>query len=87
MKVVDIKEKDLIELGFRKEESQDTVDGMPTFYYYSHGKHGLLISSANDELINGMYWYVEILEYPEYKPITDLDTLKELVAILNKISK
>jgi hypothetical protein len=86
MKVVDITENDLIELGFTKHESADSWCE-PTFYYYTHGKQGLLISSANDELINGKHWYVEIMEYPEYKPITELNTLEELVKVLNKISK
>lgn len=82
-----IKEKHLVELGFKKEESSDLVDGKPVFYYYSYGKMGLLLSNANDELIDGMFWYVEVLEYPEFKPIKDLETLKELVTVLDKIRK
>lgn len=86
-KVVNILEKHLIELGFKKEESFDNLDDKPTFYYYTYGKTPSLITSADDELINGKYWYVEMFERYDYKPITDLETLKELVAILNKISK
>lgn len=88
-KVVNILEKHLVELGFKKESSTELVDGEPSFYYYVYGKRDVctLISSANDELINGRFWYVELFEHPEYKPITELETLKELVSILNKISK
>lgn len=88
-KVVNILEKHLIELGFKREESSDQVDGEPTFYYYIFGNERdiTLITSSNDELINGRFWYVEFFEHYAYKPITELETLKELVAILNKISK
>lgn len=84
--MANITEKDLIELGFNKEQSTDMVSDEPAFYYYTYGKYGLLISSANDELINGEFWYVEILEHPDFSSITDLETLKELISILNKIS-
>lgn len=44
-------EKELIELGFTKEYSSDTTDGVPDFYYFTFDSNGAetLITNCNTD--------------------------------------
>lgn len=55
-------EEELLKIGFTKEKSRDTIDGDPSFYYFTfdHVSAETLITNAkitnaNDELENGGY--------------------------------
>ena len=76
-------EKDLIELGFEKEISQDLINGEPEFYYYvKEITNGLtFITNANNE-IGDDGWYVEFFntEIPvRYYEHCTVKTLIELI--------
>jgi hypothetical protein len=68
-------EKELIKLGFEKHHGD-------LFYYYVYSitRKFSLISSANDELIDGE-WQVEMFEEPEIK-FTDFNEVKTLIELL-----
>ena len=75
-----MKEQDLINLGFIKESEDD-------FYYYvlEFGRGFELISSANDELENGK-WFVEVFEEDSIK-FTDIKDLTEFIKIIKRNKK
>ncbi len=77
-------EKELLELGFVKEFSLDTIDDQPEYYYYTKDfTNGLtFITNASDELGDGE-WYVEFfnteipVRYCEYDKVKSLFELIE----------
>ena len=73
-----MKEKDLIDLGFKKEYS-DTK-----WYYYTYDlvKGLSLITNASDELLDGR-WYVEVFESGQIRFINK----KELEGFINIVRK
>jgi hypothetical protein len=79
-----IKAKDLLKLGFKREDNIPTtaMDNEYHYYIYEIGKKGILISNSNDEKINGGY-EVELYDIPEIK-FTDLKQLKKLVKALKQ---
>jgi len=72
-----ITSKELIKLGFIKEFGD-------TFHYYVYeiNGHGLFISCANDEKVNGGY----IVEFYELEGIkfNDIEDVKNILKIINK---
>lgn len=73
-------EKELIELGFTKEYSSDTTDGVPDFYYFTFDNDAAesLITNASDEIINNKYT-VEMFNVKTPRPLS-----KEFVEVYTK---
>lgn len=77
-------EKELIELGFEKQFSLDSIGEKPEFYYYTKDfTNGLtFITNASDELLDGE-WYIEFfnteipVRYCEYEKVKSLFELIE----------
>jgi hypothetical protein len=76
-----MKEKDLIDLGFTKEDDDN-------FYYYVYDfARGLsLITQANDEVVNNE-WVVEVFETDPTIRFTDKESIEALIKIINKAKK
>ena len=82
-----MKEQDLLDLGFKRNDVTAEESGAPNdFYYYDIdlGSNGSisLISPSNDEVENGN-WYVEVFEDAKVM-FTDKDDLKIFIDIINK---
>tara|TARA_R110000868_G_scaffold32604_1_gene118626 strand:+ start:150 stop:407 length:258 start_codon:yes stop_codon:yes gene_type:complete len=77
-------EKDLLKLGFTKEDSSEFIDDEPDFYYYVKDiTNGLtFITNGNDDM-EGQDWYVEFFDtevpirYYDYSSVKMLLTLIE----------
>ena len=77
-------EKELLKLGFTKEDSLEFIDDEPDFYYYiKEITNGLtFITNGNDEM-EGKEWYVEFFDtevpirYYEYSTVKMLFMLIE----------
>tara|TARA_R110000851_G_scaffold205380_1_gene357408 strand:+ start:746 stop:1009 length:264 start_codon:yes stop_codon:yes gene_type:complete len=78
-------ENELLDLGFTKEASSDTVDGVAEFYYYVKDiTNGLsFISGCSDE-IDAKGWYIEFFETEIPVRYYDLSTVKELFILIEK---
>jgi hypothetical protein len=78
---IDMKEQELIDLGFTKEFCDN-------FYYYVYDftRGFSLITNANDELINGN-WVVEVFETSDKIQFTNIDNVKKLIKLINKAKK
>jgi hypothetical protein len=75
--------KDLKKLGFKKRVEEPTLDPEDLgyhYYIYKLNEHCLLISSTNDEKIDGGY-EIEFYEMEGIK-FRDLGELKKLVKLL-----
>ena len=82
-----MKEQDLLDLGFKRNDVTAEESGAPNdFYYYDIdlGSNGSvsLISPSDDEVENGN-WYVEVFEDPKVM-FNDKDDLKVFIDIINK---
>lgn len=80
-----IKEKDLIELGFERQDETPESSGAPdNWYYYTLNIEDLcLITGANDKVENDN-WKVFIFDYAGFE-FTELEKLKLFIDILNEI--
>ena len=76
-----MKEQDLIDLGFTKQVEEDFY-----YYVYDFARGFSLITSANDELINGK-WVVEVFETSDKIQFTNIDSVKKLIELINKAKK
>jgi len=84
-------EKELLQLGFTKEFSSDTIEYDPDFYYYvKEITNGLtFITNCNDDM-EGQDWYVEFFDtevpirYYEYTTVKMLFMLIEEGIVKNK---
>lgn len=76
-----MKEQDIIDLGFTKE----VEDGF-YYYVYDFARGFSLITNANDELINGE-WVVEVFETSDTIQFTNIDNVKKLIKLINKVKK
>lgn len=76
-----MKEQDLIDLGFIKEYGDES------YYYYvlEFGRGLYLISNANDEAVDGE-WYVDVFEEDNIR-FTLKEDLEQLINLLNKNKK
>jgi hypothetical protein len=61
-----ITEKTLKKLGFHKEESRDTIDGVPDFYYYILKIGSLSLITNTDDVAKTDGWVVEIFEHSDF---------------------
>jgi len=82
-----MKEQDLLDLGFKRNDVTAEESGAPNdFYYYDIdlGSNGSisLISPSDDEVENGN-WHVEVFEDAKVM-FTDKDDLKVFIDIINK---
>lgn len=78
-----MKEKELLALGFKREDCLD--DDVDAFYYYTYdfGNGSFsLISCASDEVVNGK-WYVEVFEDDSIRFSTSTDVM----ALIDIISR
>lgn len=73
-----ITEKTLIQLGFQKEESSDTIDGVPDFYYYSLDIGSLALITNTDDIAKTDGWIVEIFNHDDFK-VCHKKELKKLI--------
>ena len=73
-------EKDLIDLGFQREDSPD--ESSPFFYYIYELGDFTLITNTNDEAGEDD-WCVEIFDYLDfqYKDIQDIKNLLEILQV------
>lgn len=79
-----IKEKDLIKMGFKREDNNvSEVEEQFYYFVYEINKHCLLISSDSMEAEADGGYYIEFYEIPEIK-FTELEDLKLLVKLLKK---
>ena len=79
-----MKEQDLIDLGFEKNDISADESGDKPFFYFTYNitDELCLISSDNDEAEkNG--WYVELFDYENIE-IRNLKDLKTLIDIIEK---
>ena len=85
-------EKELLELGFTKEDSSEFIDDEPDFYYYvKEITNGLtFITNSNDEM-EGQDWYVEFFDtevpirYYDYSSVKMLFMLIDEGIVKNKL--
>ena len=72
-----MKEQDLIDLGFQKQNDDD-------FYYYTYDfTKGLsLITNANDEVVDNE-WVVEIFNTDDKIRFTDKQDVNDLILLIN----
>lgn len=72
-----MKEQDLIDLGFQKQNDDD-------FYYYTYDfTKGLsLITNANDEVVDNK-WVVEIFNTEDEIRFTDKQDVNDLILLIN----
>jgi len=78
-------EKDLLELGFVKEDPLEFVDDEPDFYYYvKEITNGLtFITNSNDEM-EGQDWYVEFFDTEVPIRYYDYSTVKMLFMLIEE---
>jgi hypothetical protein len=76
-------EREIQLLGF---ERQDSEDGEYSFYYYIYKiVNGLeFISNANDDLIDGDEWYIDIFNTDPHIRFTEFGDVQGLINILEK---
>ncbi len=79
-----MKEQDLIDLGFEKQQGE-FVGSDDTYHYYTLDIGNdftpfCLISNASDELDNGQ-WFVEIFDYQSFKFVSRYQ-LEQLLEVL-----
>lgn len=81
-----MKEQDVIELGFKREDVTAEESGHPTdYYYYTYDfTNGLsLITNDNESAI--IYgWSVEFFDTEEKIKFTRIKDLKKLIKLINK---
>jgi len=76
-----MKEQDLIDLGFERQEGEN-------FYYFTYdfgNSSASLITPGNDEIKNDE-WYVELFEDPELH-FSDIEEVKILKEVLERNDK
>jgi len=85
---MEIKEKDLITLGFERTDVSEKESGANSFYYYTldfgENKVVSLISSSNDEVVDDN-WDLSIFE-DDSLAIKKLEDLISFITIIKKIN-
>ena len=78
-------EKELLELGFTKEDSSEFIDDEPDFYYYvKEITNGLtFITNSNDEM-EGQDWYVEFFDTEVPIRYYDYSSVKMLFMLIDE---
>jgi len=85
---MNITEKNLLFLGFKRQEIlPEESDQKNPFYYYTLYIRGLcLISNSSDECVNNK-WYVEIFDNPEIGKFRDINKLYGFIKLLKSLRK
>lgn len=77
-----MKEQDLINLGFKRNDVSAEDSGDFPFYYYTYEiTNELCLISADDGEAKKDGWYVEMFDYDGIK-FTDVEDLKNLITII-----
>lgn len=82
-----IKEKDLLNLGFKRQDVSFEESGDKPFYYFTFDIGKLcLISNSNDECLNDNYC-IEIFDYDDvsFNDVVSLTKLIELLVLHKKL--
>ena len=83
-----MKEQDLIDLGFEREDVSAEESGADAFYYYvrDFGERNVLslISPSDDQVEDGE-WYVEVFEDDSVR-IDKLKDLEDFIEIVTRIT-
>ena len=80
-----IKEKDLIELGFERQDNTPESSGAPdNWHYYTLDIGGLCLISDDSDAVKDNNWKVYIFDYDGFQ-ITELEKLKLFIDVLNEI--
>jgi hypothetical protein len=79
-------EKELLDLGFVKENSSDIIDGAAAYYYYVKDiTNGLsFISGCSDEIVDDDDWYIEFFNTETPVRYYEYSTVKELFILIEK---
>lgn len=80
-----IKEQDLIDLGFKRNDVTAKESGQPRdWYYYDYDfKGGLSLISCDNEEAKDECWYVDIFDYEDIR-FENKEDLKQLIDLINK---
>jgi hypothetical protein len=85
-------EKDLLQLGFTKEDSSEFIDDEPDFYYYvKEITNGLTFITNSNYEMEGQDWYVEFFDtevpirYYDYSSVKMLFMLIDEGIVKNKL--
>jgi len=80
-----IKEKDLIELGFKRKDNTPESSGAPNnWHYYTLDIEDLCLITSDSDEIKDNNWKVYIFNYDGFE-FTRLEKLKSFIDILNEI--
>ena len=80
-----IKEKDLIELGFKRKDNTPESSGAPNnWHYYTLDIKDLCLITSDSDEIKDNNWKVYIFNYDGFE-FTGLEKLKSFIDILNEI--
>ena len=79
-----MKEQDLIDLGFKRNDVTAEESGHVPFYYYTYEiTNELCLISTDDGEAKKDGWYVELFDYENIE-IRNLEDLKTLISILER---
>ena len=80
-----IKEKDLIELGFERQDNTPESSGAPNnWHYYTLDIGGLCLISDDSDVVEDNNWKVYIFDCDGFE-FTELEKLKLFIDVLNEI--
>ncbi len=80
-----IKEKDLIELGFKRKDNTPESSGAPNnWHYYTLDIGDLCLISDDSDVVEDNNWKVYIFDYNGFE-FTELEKLKLFIDVLNEI--
>jgi NADPH-dependent 7-cyano-7-deazaguanine reductase QueF-like protein len=80
-----IKEKDLIELGFKRKDNTPESSGAPdNWHYYTLDIGDLSLISDDSDVVEDNNWKVYIFDYDGFQ-FTEVEKLKLFIDILNEI--
>jgi len=79
-----MKEQDLLDLGFERNDVSAEESGDNPFYYYTYDiTNEFCLISSDDGEAKKDGWSVEMFDYSDIK-ITDAEDLKALIDIINR---
>ena len=80
-----MKEKDLIKLGFKRQNNTPESSGAPNnWHYYTLDIEDLCLISDDSDVVEDNDWKVYIFDYDGFQ-ITELEKLKLFIDVLNGI--
>jgi len=79
-----MKEQDLIDLGFQKNNVYEEEPGDKPFFYFTYNiTDELCLISSDNEQAERSGWYVELFDYENIE-IKNLEDLKNLIGIIER---